>query len=215
MKAFGKALPNSLAQYTSFGLWKTWKRYILFQAGCWRYSGIMRAILPWLQWVWKNWWFVLIFPKYVHGKKFEGASVLPIGKDQKRSCIRRCCPNWKRGWMLALWHPSVLFGLTSKSGKCWRNWGKMLQLKISVFAVNSRYGVFWANEVPKIGSEGEKRNWPASKWKKNCAADSDGFRGTVKLNFMKNFLLSFAKIAFEFSKNSFFSETTEVFPVIF
>ena len=57
------------------------------------------------------------------------------------------------------WHPSVLFGLASKSVE---NAGKFEEgccnPKISLFAVNSRYGVFEEKKVLRTGGEDEKRN---------------------------------------------------------
>ena len=94
----------------------------------------------------------------------------------------------------------ILFWCTTLEKKTMKGYGIP---KISLFAVNSWYGVFEEKKVPRTGGEGEKRNWTSSGWKYNCLPQSDGFLVNVKLNIMNKLLqilrvscLNFQKIRF-------------------
>ena len=66
--------------------------------------------------------------------------------------------HYKCGRRLAFWHPCVLFGLASMSVENAAQFEEgCCNPKVSLFAVNSRYGVFEERKLPRTGGEGKKR----------------------------------------------------------
>ena len=141
--------------YNSFGLWITWKK-----------------VIP------PSSWLLKIFKKYassslstpvrkekltkcVHFSKIlekrkTWESLFPFMRiQQKGGCIENLCLNYKCGWRLVFWHPSVLFWLASKSVD---NAGKFEEgrcnPRVSVFGVKSRFVGFEEKEVPRTEGEG-------------------------------------------------------------
>ena len=100
---------------------------------------------------------MFIFPKYIHGEKLERAFIPHIGIEKRKTALEGVARTTNT---LDVWHSSVLFGLASKSVENARKFEDgRCNPKVSVFAVNRRFGVFEEKKVQKTGVEGEKRNW--------------------------------------------------------